>query len=72
MSSRMKPWEYRLVFKMAEDEEFFCCFCCSADARYCFTHNFLLTAAFISETYERLLTSTHTKGFFFISKLEII
>ena len=73
VSSRMNPWEYgtRHVFKMAEDE-FSCCFCCSADARYLFTHNFLISAAFVSETCECSLTSTNTKDFCFICNLEII
>ena len=62
MSSRMKPWEYwaRHVLKMAEDE-ILLLVCCSAFARYFFTHNFLITAAFISETCESSLTSTYTR-----------
>ena len=45
-------------------QNFSCCFCCSADVRYFFAHNFLITAAFISESCECSVTSTNTKGIF--------
>ena len=68
MSSRMKPWEYgtRHVFKISP-AAFAALQMCSADARYFFTHNFLITAAFISETCESSLTSTYTKVFLFVT-----
>ena len=54
----------RYVFKTAEDEILLLllllCGC-----QIPFTHNFLITAAFISETCECLLTSTNTKDVFF-------
>ena len=40
------------------------CSCCSADARYRFAHNFLITTAFISETCDSSLTSIKQKVFF--------
>ena len=46
--------------------KFSCCFCCSADARYFFTHNILITAAFVTESCECSLTSTNTKGVLFV------
>ena len=74
MSSRMKPWEYmgRGTFSKWRKTKFSCRFCCSAEARCFFTHNFLITAAFISETCECSLTSIYTKRFFYICNLEII
>ena len=51
----------------ARFQGFSCCFCCSVDARYFFTRNFLITAAFISETCESSLTSTYTKVFLFVT-----
>ena len=72
MSSRMKPSEYgRGMFSKWRKTKFSRCFWWSAGARYFFTHNFLITAAFISETYECSLTRTNTKGFF-ICNLEIV
>ena len=55
----MKPLEdeTRHVFKMAEDEILLLLL-------LLFTHNFLITDAFISEICECSLTSTNTKGFF--------
>ena len=41
-------------------------FCCSADARYLFTHNFLIKAAFISETCECSLTIVLTQKVFYL------
>ena len=55
------------ISKWQTKTKFSYCFCCSADARYLFTHNLLITAAFISETCECSLTSTNTKGFLFVS-----
>ena len=43
-----------------------CFFCCSTDDGYSFIHNFLITAAFISETCKCSLTNTNTKGFLFV------
>ena len=52
----MKPWEYgtRHVFKISP----------AAFASLQMPDNFLITAAFISETCESSLTSTKHKGFF--------
>ena len=57
----MKPWEYgtRHVFKISP-----AAFAALQMGDTFFTHNFLITAAFISETCESSLTSTYTKVFF--------
>ena len=61
VSSRMKPWEYgtKHVLKMTEDE-----FAVLQMPDSIFTHDFLITAAFITETSECSLTSTNTKVFY--------
>ena len=54
----MKPWEYgtRHVFKISP----------AAFAALQMPDNFLITAAFISETSESSLTGTNTKVFFYL------